>query len=253
MSRAQRGLARDAVPPAFDEAAASYDRLVGANPGYHKHLRATAYRMRLPARGVGLRLLDVGCGTGASTAALLDAYPNAEIVAIDASAGMLTVARTKRWPDTVRFVRTRAEDLHASGVRGPFDGIFAAYLLRNLADPDRQLRTFAGLLRPDAILAVHEYSVRDSPWARLVWHAVCWGVIIPAGWMCTSDATLYRYLWRSVEEFDGVRQFEKRFGEAGFADVHTEPMTGWQAGVVHSFLGRVPASPSDPATVRERG
>ena len=56
------------VARAFDEHARSYDRLVGANRGYHEHLRMSARRMGLRDRGAGLRLLDLGCGTGASTA-----------------------------------------------------------------------------------------------------------------------------------------------------------------------------------------
>ena len=32
-------LRREEVPAAFDTGAAAYDRLVGANPGYHAHLR----------------------------------------------------------------------------------------------------------------------------------------------------------------------------------------------------------------------
>ncbi|MGE5697114.1 MAG: ubiquinone biosynthesis methyltransferase UbiE, partial [Candidatus Sericytochromatia bacterium] len=56
--------------------------MVGANPGYHEHLRISTRRMRIPNRGRGLRLLDAGCGTGASTAALLEAAPDAEIVAV---------------------------------------------------------------------------------------------------------------------------------------------------------------------------
>ena len=67
------GLSRAAVPAAFDVGASAYDRLVGANPGYHAHLRLSAQRMRLPDDGRALRLLDAGCGTGASTAALLSA------------------------------------------------------------------------------------------------------------------------------------------------------------------------------------
>ena len=67
------GLSREAVPAAFDVGASAYDRLVGANPGYHAHLRLSAQRMRLPDDGRALRLLDAGCGTGASTAALLSA------------------------------------------------------------------------------------------------------------------------------------------------------------------------------------
>ena len=104
-------LAADDVPRAFDAGAASYDTLVGANPGYHTHLRLSAQRMRLPNGGRGLRLLDAGCGTGASTAALLDAAPHAEIVAVDGSAGMLAQASAKKWPESVRFVHSRIENL----------------------------------------------------------------------------------------------------------------------------------------------
>ncbi|MBV8929516.1 MAG: methyltransferase domain-containing protein, partial [Mycobacteriaceae bacterium] len=163
--------------------------MVGANPGYHQHLRLSARRMRLPGNGAGLRLLDAGCGTGASTAALLCVAPHAEIVAVDASKGMLDAALAKQWPASVRFVRGRIEALHELGIDGPFDAIFAAYLLRNLADPDAQLRMFRALLRPGGTLAVHEYSVRDSTIATWVWHAVSWGIIIPFGRRHTGDTT----------------------------------------------------------------
>ena len=95
----------------FDRHARGYDKLVGANPGYHEHLRMSAQRMGLPGRGAGLRLLDLGCGTGASTAALLDAAPEAEIIAVDASAEMLAQARPRSGRSTVRFVHGDAADL----------------------------------------------------------------------------------------------------------------------------------------------
>jgi ubiquinone/menaquinone biosynthesis C-methylase UbiE len=240
------GLRRAEVPGAFDVGAAAYDRLVGANPGYHDHLRISARRMRIADGGRGLRLLDAGCGTGASTAALLEAAPRAEIVAVDASAGMLERATAKSWPDSVRFVHAPIEALADAGVHGPFDGILAAYLLRNLADPDAQLRRFREMLRPGGTLAVHEYSVRDSKAAEAIWNAVCWGIIIPAGWKLTGDSTLYRHLWRSVNGFDGAAQFQRRVAAAGFAGVHSETMPGWQRGIVHTFLGDAP-------TVKEEG
>ncbi len=235
-----RNLPRVEVPAAFDSGAAAYDKLVGANPGYHAHLRISAHRMRLPNSGQGLRLLDAGCGTGASTAALLAAAPHAEIVAVDASAGMLAEAAAKPWPSTVRFVHSRIEELAAAGVDGPFDGIFAAYLVRNLADPDAQLRAFRSLLRPGATLAVHEYSVRDSRLAAAVWNAVCWAIIIPSGRLRTGDARLYRYLRRSVNGFDGAGQFRNRLRANGFTAVHSETMPGWQRNIVHTFTADAP-------------
>lgn len=235
------GLPRTSVPAAFDVGASAYDRLVGANPGYYAHLRISARRMRLPDRGRGLRLLDAGCGTGLSTAALLSVAPEAEIVAIDASEGMLAEARAKSWPSSVRFVHSRVEDLATVGVDGPFDGILAAYLLRNLSDPDAQLQEFRALLRPGSTLAVHEYSVRDSPLSMGVWNAVCWGVIIPFGRLRTGDATLYRHLRSSVNTFDGAAEFRKRLSDNGFVSVHSETMPGWQRNVVHTFLADAPA------------
>jgi ubiquinone/menaquinone biosynthesis C-methylase UbiE len=234
------GLPRADVPAAFDVGASAYDRLVGASPGYHAHLRLSAQRLQISDQGLGLRLLDAGCGTGASTAALLSVAPHADITAIDASRGMLDQATSKSWPPSVRFVHTPVEDLAGNGVVGPFDGILAAYLIRNLSDPDTQLRALRNLLVPGAALAVHDYSVRDSRAATAIWHAVCWSIIIPSGWWQTRDATLYRHLWRSVLTFDGVREFRHRLRDAGFAGVHSETMPGWEANIVHTFLGDAP-------------
>ena len=241
MSLNPSGLPRAVVPSTFDVEAPSYDRLVGANPGYHSHLRMSARRMRIPNKGRGLRLLDAGCGTGASTAALLEAAPEAEIVAVDASAGMLAQAAAKSWPSTVTFVHSTIEELAEAGVEGPFDGILAAYLLRNLSDPDAQLRRFRTLLRPGATLALHEYSVADSRLATAIWNVVCAAVIIPMGWYQTRDATLYRHLRRSVTTFDGAAALRNRLRAAGFASTLSETVPGWQHNVVHTFLADAPS------------
>ena len=228
------------VPGAFDAGAASYDKLVGANPGYHAHLRISAERMRIPDGGRGLRLLDAGCGTGASTAALLAAAQHAQIVAVDGSTGMLAQARSKKWPESVRFVHSRIEQLTDAGVVGPFDAIFAAYLIRNVADRDAQLRSFGSLLRPGATLAIHEYSVRDSRIAAAIWNAVCTAIIIPSGRLRTGDGALYRYLRRSVNEFDGAIAFRDRLRANGFVNVRSQTMPGWQRNIVHTFLAEAP-------------
>lgn len=223
---------------AFDTAAASYDRLVGASPGYHENLLRSARRMRLPGDGdgAGLRLLDLGCGTGASTAALLTVAPRATITAVDASAGMLAQARRADWPPGVRFVHARAEEL--AGVRGPFDGIFAAYLVRNLPDPDPTLAQLRELLAPGAPLAVHDYALDGRARSRAIWTAVCWTVIIPAGKVLTGSAELYRYLWRSVLRFDTADALAARLRRHGLDEVRTAGMPGWERGIVHTIVAR---------------
>lgn len=226
------------VPGEFDTAAASYDRLVAASPGYHDNLIRSARRMQLPGDGAGLHLLDLGCGTGASTAALLAVAPHARITAVDASAGMLARAREADWTPGVSFVHARAEELAAAGVHGPFDGIFAAYLVRNLPDPDPALAGLRELLVPGAPLAVHDYALDGRARSRAIWTAVCWTVIIPAGKVATGRATLYRYLWRSVLRFDTADALAGRLRRHGLVDVQITTMPGWERGIVHTVVAR---------------
>ncbi|WP_299534351.1 class I SAM-dependent methyltransferase [uncultured Streptomyces sp.] len=224
---------------AFDRGSHAYDRLVAASPGYHSHLRRSARRLGLPLGGAGLRVLDLGCGTGASTAALLTAAPDAEIVAVDASAGMLERAAAKDWPGHVSFVHSPVEKLAADALGGPFDAVFAAYLFRNVTDPDDTLATARELLTPGGRLAVHEYTLAGGAVPRAVWTAVCRTVVIPLG-RVARDAELYRHLWRSVLEFDTAPQFARRAGRAGFEDVRVLPLPGWQTGITHTFTARSP-------------
>ena len=206
------------------------------NPGYSKHLRMSARRLGVPAEAT---LLDLCCGTGVSTAALRDVYPRAEITALDASEGMLVKARTKRhlrasWP------LGDAMDPAAAGAEGPYDGILMAYGIRNVPDADACLERLFALLKPGGRICFHEYSVADSPVRKAVWNAVTLGVIIPGGMLTAGKTGIYRYLRRSVNEFDGVSGFEARLQRHGFTNVHTEAMDGWQRGIVHSFLAERP-------------
>ncbi|MBI0293470.1 class I SAM-dependent methyltransferase [Streptomyces sp. PRKS01-29] len=240
----------DDLATAFDHAAPGYDRLVALNPGYHAHLRRSARRLGLPGRGAGLRLLDLGCGTGASTAALLAAAPEARIVAVDASAGMLARATAKSWPADVRFVHAPAEKLAEAGVAGPFDAVFAAYLFRNVTDPDLVLDMVRRMLVPRGRLAVHDYLLGGRRVHRAVWAAVCRGIVQPLGTLA-GDRGLYRHLRRSVEEFDTAPAFRDRVLRAGFTQVRVVPVPGWQTGVAHTVVARTPDR-ADPSDARRR-
>ncbi|MFE6335787.1 class I SAM-dependent methyltransferase [Streptomyces sp. NPDC057798] len=220
---------------AFDHASRSYDALVAANPGYHAHLRRSVRRLGLPGRGEGLRLLDLGCGTGASTAALRSVLPAADITAVDASSGMLARAAAKPWADGVTLVHAPAEGLAEAGVKGPFDAVFAAYLFRNVADPDAVLATVHDLLPPGGRLGVHEYSLSGRRADRAVWTLVCRGIVQPAA-TALGDGPLYRHLWHSVVEFDTADRFAARIGAAGFERVRALPLPGWQTGITHTFV-----------------
>jgi ubiquinone/menaquinone biosynthesis C-methylase UbiE len=225
------------VPADFDKVARRYDLLCTLNPGYRKHLRWSAERMRLPPTA---RVLDLCCGSGLSTEAILSTYPGARVTGVDASAGMLEVARKKFSLSRVRFVQGDAMD-PAAFAPGPFDGVLMAYGIRNVPDPDRCLARVLAALAPGGVACFHEYSVGDSTIARAVWNAVSLGVVIPLGRAATGSSELFRYLRQSVNHFDGATAFVGRLGRAGFVDVEHHTMDGWQRNVVHSFVARRPA------------
>lgn len=230
-------LAKREVPREFDRVAARYDLLTSLNPGYRRHLRMSVRRLALPA---GSRVLDLCCGTGRSTVAILHERPEAKIVALDASAGMLTVARRRINASCAHFVQGDAMDPEAAGVRGPFDAIFMAYGIRNMPDADACLDRILRLLKPGGRVCLHEYALRDSSLCRLVWNLVTLGVIIPGGFLASGTTRLFRYLRRSVLEFDTAEEFERRLVRSGFEAVRTDSVDGWQRGIVHSFVARRP-------------
>lgn len=234
---------REEVIEDFDQIAKRYDLLTGLNPGYGKHLRWSATRLHL---GPGARILDLCCGTGRSTAALAETYPDAQsIVGLDASAGMLRHAaerfgKRKAQRPPVSWVQGDAMDPAAALGDAPFDGILMAYGIRNVPDPDTCLARVYDLLVPGGRLCLHEYSVADSWWSKAVWNAVSRTVIGPMGQLATGNARMWSYLRESVNDFDGVQALEARLARAGFEAIETRPMNGWQRGIVHSFVARRP-------------
>jgi ubiquinone/menaquinone biosynthesis C-methylase UbiE len=221
----------------FDRVADRYDLLQRFNPGYRADLLLSAERLAAPGRG---RILDVCCGTGLSTQALRECYPNSEITAIDNSLGMLSTARAKPELSGVRFVVCDAMALHESEASGSYNAILMAYGIRNVSDPDLCLSRLHQQLAPGGKLALHEYSVAGSLSSRIVWNAIAAGVIVPLGAALTRTPELFRYLRRSVNDFDSIERLEARMRSAGFVNVRTQTMRGWRRGIVHTVIGQRP-------------
>ena len=230
----------------FDAGAPRYDFLVGLNPGYHRHLRlaAAALAELVPDAEA---LVDLGCGSGASTKALLGHFGDAiTIRGVDASGGMLAQARAKSWPAGVSFTQGRAGELRRS-LDGPVDGIVAAYLFRNVpaCQRDQALADAWASLRPGGALVALEYSVAGDPRATRIWRAICQAVILPLATLIGGNHGLYRYLERSVLEFDTVGAFADRLDRVGFVDVQSRTVSGWQRGILHVVRGSKPGRPAE--------
>jgi SAM-dependent methyltransferase len=115
----------------------------------------------LPLATVPHQIVDLGCGTGAGTFALLDRFPDAHVTAVDASAAHLHRLRVKACARGVQErVRTVQADLDAPDwpeVGSP-DLVWASASMHHMADPDRALRDIHGLLAPGGLFALVELA-----------------------------------------------------------------------------------------------
>jgi SAM-dependent methyltransferase len=130
----------EAARTAFDVLAPVYERFTAGHdvPGWTAQLEELARRSGLAGR----RVLDVGCGTGASLAPMLARGYDA--VGVDVSPGMLAVAR-ERLGEAVRLEHA---DLRALPALGRFDLVWSLGDVVNWLGDDAELvAAFTGLAR----------------------------------------------------------------------------------------------------------
>ena len=102
-------------------------------------------------------LLDVGCGTGAMAADAVRRWPTVEVDGVDASAGMLELARagsSSLGPDEaarLRYAQALADRLPFDD--GSFDLALSAFVLQLVPSRFRALREMRRVLRPGGTLA----------------------------------------------------------------------------------------------------
>ncbi|MFZ4272058.1 class I SAM-dependent methyltransferase [Streptomyces arboris] len=121
----------------------------------------TALTGWLPVQAPPRRIVDLGCGTGTGTFALLDRFPEAHITAVDTSAAHLQRLREKACARGAEGrVRTVQADLDAVGWPdlGSPDLVWASASMHHMADPGRALKAVHDLLAPGGLFAVVERS-----------------------------------------------------------------------------------------------
>lgn len=107
-----------------------------------------------PARWV----VDLGSGPGNSTALLVERFPDADVVGVDADPDMIAAARNAL--PACRFHHRRIEDWHPDH---PPDVIFANASLQWLDDHDALFPRLIGMLAPGGVLAVQMPDNLDEP------------------------------------------------------------------------------------------
>ena len=98
--------------------------------------------------------LDVGCGTGALLAQLIQRFPNATLTGVDASTEMLEHARS-RLPDEVKLHACWAEELPFDDAS--FDAIVSCNMFHFIRRPEVALAEMMRVLRPAGTVVITDW------------------------------------------------------------------------------------------------
>ncbi len=219
----------------FDTIAPTYDR---ANHLLSFGLdrlwwRRAALVLRPILQRPGARVLDLCCGTGDMTAALLHyrPVPAEPIVGGDFAPEMLARARQKHARANARFIE--ADALHLPFAAGSFDLVTFAFGFRNLANYADGLKEVHRVLAPGGEIAILECNQPGGLTGAL--YSLYFKRILPTlGGLISGAPAAYRYLPASVERFPRPPRMLSLMQNAAFTDAR---WTGYTFGTAGLYRG----------------
>ncbi len=114
----------------------------------------------LADQGKSGRFLEIGSGPGYQTAKVAEKYPKTEIVAVEPSADMITIAKSyleqKGLSDRVRFVEGLVEDEALIKDLGRFDLIYSSFSLHHWKNLVKAFQNLYQALKEDGVLLIYD-------------------------------------------------------------------------------------------------
>lgn len=236
---ADEASAAQAVRQMFDSIAPRYDLLNHVLSANIDRLwwRRAARRFRPILAKPEAAILDICCGTGDMTMALLKHRPRSArpILAADFAHAMLSRGASKFGADPSDSTRPHAVPLEADALHLPLkssslDLIVTAFGFRNLANYETGLREFHRVLKPGGKLGILEFSEPGGLVGKA--YAVYFRRILPAiGRAICGKAYPYSYLPTSVGNFPPPSEMLTLMGLTGYQDAAWESYTFGIAGL----------------------
>jgi demethylmenaquinone methyltransferase / 2-methoxy-6-polyprenyl-1,4-benzoquinol methylase len=195
----------------------------------------TARRFRDVLAQPDASILDICCGTGDMTMALLKYRPvNATpVIAADFARGMLTRGAQKFSRNFERHgsaVALEADALQLPLGDASLDLITTAFGFRNLANYNHGLEEFRRVLKPGGQLGILDFSEPDG-WFGKVYQLYFRHVLPAVGRLVCGKDGPYSYLQTSVSRFPAPAEMLAMMRASGFRDVSWTPYNFGIAGL----------------------
>src|SRR5580658_1224106 len=225
-----------AVQSMFNSIAPRYDLLNHVLSANIDRLwwRRTARRFREVLRDPDAEVLDICCGTGDMTMALLKHRPQGARAVIAADFAREMLARgARKFQKHGGAVAVEADALHLPMRDASLDLITTAFGFRNLANYREGLEEFHRVLKAGGQVGILDFSEPDGLIGKV--YQVYFRRVLPAigRLVCGKDGP-YNYLPASVSKFPPPAEMLAMMREAGFRDVSWTPYTFGIAGL---FVG----------------
>ena len=108
----------------------------------------------------GMRVLDVGCGSGDVSMLVGEIVgPSGQVVGVDKAGAAIERASARAADRGLSNLHFIERDLQELSFDEPFDAVVGRLVLMYLPDPGRVLRRLTGMLRPGGIVAFHEFDI----------------------------------------------------------------------------------------------
>jgi demethylmenaquinone methyltransferase / 2-methoxy-6-polyprenyl-1,4-benzoquinol methylase len=201
----------------FDSTAADYDRIermlaFGTGPWYR---RQALMRAGLAA---GLRVVDVGVGTGLVAREAATLVGNASLITgVDPSPGMMAVANL---PAGVKLVEGRAETIPLADASADF--ISMGYALRHISDLEVAFKEFHRVLKPGGKFCILEITKPEKRIGQILLKTYMRAVVpLLARLVARGKNTpqIWRYYWDSIEACAPPESVIVTLEAAGFTKV----------------------------------
>jgi len=195
----------------------------------------TARRFRSVLADPDATVLDICCGTGHMTMALLKGRPRGArpVLAADFAREMLSRAAHRfaaRKHGEAGAIALEADALHLPLRSESLDLIVTAFGFRNLTNYQAGLREFHRVLKPGAQLGILDFSEPEGLMGKI--YAVYFRRVLPAigRLLCGKDGP-YRYLPTSVGNFPSPHEMLALMRETGYEFCAWQPYTFGIAGL----------------------
>ena len=223
------------VKEVFDSVATNYD-LMNDMMSIGVHRLWKRYMLTKTGLKIGMKALDVACGTGDIASLLREQVGESGLVVMtDINESMLEEGRSRLLDrgklKNIEVMQADAENLPFD--ENHFDCITIAFGLRNVTVKENALKSMHRVLKPGGKMLILEFS-KPNEMLSPIYDLYSFNILPKLGEWVSNDRESYQYLAESIRVHPDQKKLKQMILSAGFDRSEFQNLTG---GIVALHIG----------------